>query len=612
MGIPYSKQTVSNVSRVATLVAGSPASDKPDGWKSYDYVIVGGGTAGSVLASRLSEDRNITVLVIEPGKTHQGDLLTAIPLAFSKLFKSEVDWDYATTPQKVLNGRAIPIPQGKILGGTSSINCLIYDRCASSDFDEWARLGATGWAYKDILPYFLKAESYSSTVRARSEHGTKGPWQVGEQRCIPAPIHQTLLTTAQNLNMPYVVDPSSATAQLGSTEFLTFTDRSGKRSSAAAAYLTPSVLSRSNLTVLTRAVTEKVLFSAGQSPRAIGVEISSSVDGPRYRVRASKEVLICAGAIASPQLLLLSGIGPKEELKKHGIEGVLDHPAMGKHLRDHPSCGTLILRTKASEKLTWDYLGNPLSGLFAMVKWFVTGGGPMAGLALPGGAFIRSDDSLLRAAFTANGEIAPVEDNTSGPHAPDLELIWTPIIVLDNGKGKPPAGVTGISMGAMAMRPMSEGSITLKTSSIWDKPEIDPNYLSVENDMNVLIRAVRIILRMANTEPLRSVIELSEPDKDMPWLYPGNKDPESLQITDDELREWIRRNAMATWHPVSTARMGQDIKSSVVDVELKVHGVTGLRVIDASVFPNQVSGHPCAVVIAVAERASDIIKGVSS
>ncbi|KAJ7576896.1 GMC oxidoreductase-domain-containing protein [Mycena floridula] len=332
--------------------------------------------------------------------------------------------------------------------------------------------------------------------------------------------------------MPYVVDSSSATAELGCTEFLTFTDRSGKRSSAATAYLTPSVLSRKNITVLTRAATEKVLFFSkdGQKPTVIGVEISSSVDGPRYRVKASKEVIVCAGAIASPQLLLLSGRGPNEDIQKHSIELVLDHPAVGKHLRDHPSCGTLILRTKASEKLTWDYLGSPLSGLGAMVRWLITGGGPMAGLALPGGAFIRSDDPLLLPSFTANGEIAPVLDNTSGPHSPDIELIWTSIIVLDDGKGKPPPGVVGISMGAMAMRPMSEGSITLKTCNTRDKTAIDPNYLSVENDMNVLIRAVRIILRMANTEPLRSAIDLTGHNESMP----GNKDPET--INDDELK----------------------------------------------------------------------------
>ncbi|KAJ7156079.1 GMC oxidoreductase [Mycena crocata] len=604
MGIAQSKQTVSDVSQVATLVVNSETSNKAENWKTYDYVIVGGGTAGSVLASRLSEDPKLTVLVIECGKTHESDLMTSIPLGFSKLFQTEVDWDYTTTPQTMFQGRKIPLPQGKILGGTSAINCLIYDRCAAADFDEWSRLGATGWAHKDILPYFLKAESFTSTTRASSEHGTKGPWQVGEQRCVP-PIHQTLLATAQNLNIPYLPDISTGSSHLGCTEFLTFTDRSGRRSSAATAYLTSAVLSRSNLTVLTKTAAEKILFDAmdGQNPRAIGVEVASSANGPKYRVKASKEVLVCAGAIATPQLLLLSGLGPKDDLKTHAIEPVLDLPAVGKHLLDHPSCGTLILRTKASQNLTWDYLNNPFSGLVALVKWMFTGGGPMAGLAFPGGAFIRSDDPLLRAAFTANGEVVPVHDNTSGPHAPDIELIWTPIIILDSGKGKPSAGVTGISMGAMAMRPMSEGSVTLKTSGIWDKPEIDPNYLGNENDMNVLIRAVRIMLRLANTEPLRSSIELPG---DMPWLYPGNKDPE--KITDAELREWISRNGMATWHPVSTARMGQDVNSSVVDPELKVHGVTGLRVIDASVFPNQVSGHPCAVVIAVAERAADLIK----
>ncbi|KAK0224315.1 GMC oxidoreductase [Armillaria fumosa] len=611
MGSSHSKATSANLGSVATEVNASASSGDANNWKSYDYVVVGGGTAGCVLASRLSENPDVTVLLVEAGKSHEGDLLTSIPLAFSKIFKTDVDWDYETTPQNALGQRAIYWPRGKILGGTSSINCSIYHRCARDDFDEWNRLGASGWSYKDLLPYFLKAESYTPDQRYPnvkvSDHGASGPWKTAPQHCPPAAIHDVLLQTCEGMKLPFISDTSSETGTLGSTEFLACIDQNGKRSSSATAYLTPAVLARPNLTVVTRVMVEKVLFdaSASQKPRAIGVELSKSPDGSRFRVRASREVLLCAGAVGTPQILLLSGVGPRDDLQKLGISVIKDHPAVGRHLLDQPSCGTVLFRTKASQNLTWDYVGGPLAGAWALVKWLLSGKGPMAGVSFPGGIFVRSDDASLPF-YSDPQSAAPVKDNTSGPTAPDLEIIWMPLLVLENGTKRPPSGVTGVSMGAMVMRPSSEGYISLKTASIWDKPNINPNYLADENDMNVLIRGVRLIFKMAHSEPFHSSIEWGKPDPSMPWLYPGNTDPD--KISDQQLKEWITENGMATWHPTSSARMGRDVASSVVDADLKVHGIESLRVIDASVFPNQVSGHPCAVVVAVAEKAADMIQ----
>ncbi|KAK0460401.1 GMC oxidoreductase [Desarmillaria tabescens] len=602
MGGFHSKNTTADLASVAFQVD----SDEYEQWKSYDYVVVGGGTAGCVLASRLSEDPSTTVCLIEAGKTHESDFLTSIPLAFSKLFKTGVDWDYETVPQEALGSRRIYWPRGKILGGTSAINCLIYHRCAPEDFDEWQRLGAEGWSYKDLLPYFRKAETFNPDRRRPdvkiSDHGVTGPWQTGPQHFPPAPIHEVLVETCKALNIPFISDTSSESGTLGSTEFVSCTDKNGKRSSSATAYLPPSVLARPNLTVATHTMVEKVLLdtSATTTPRAIGLELSSVPGGPYFRVRATREVVLCAGAVGTPQILMLSGVGPRDSLEKLDIPVIKDHPAVGQHLLDHPSCGTVLFRTKASNNLTWDYVGSPLVGAWALIRWLFTGKGPMSGVSFPGGAFVRSDDPSLR------NTGSPVRDNTSGPNAPDIEIIWMPLLVLEGGTKRPPKGVTGVSMGAMVMRPLSEGSISLKTASIWNKPLIDPKYLSNENDMNVLLRGVRLILRMARSEPFCSNIDWSKSDGSMPWLYPGNADPD--EISDEVLRAWISENGMGTWHPVSSARMGKDIASSVVDANLKVHGIDGLRVVDASVFPNQVSGHPCAVVIAVAEKAADIIK----
>ncbi|THU90831.1 GMC oxidoreductase, partial [Dendrothele bispora CBS 962.96] len=598
MGAFLSKSTIH--SDPSTL--GNKKGSASPSSQHYDYIIVGGGTAGCVLASRLSENPNITVLLIEAGKSHEGDLLTTIPLAFSKLFRSEVDWNYRTTSQQHFAGRQCYWPRGKILGGSSATNCLIYHRCSPEDFEEWAQLGNIGWSYEDVLPYFLKAEGFSaSTSNTPKEHGTEGPWKIGYQHHPPAGIHRVIMETCKTLGVPILDDLCTSSGTMGAADALTFTDPSGKRSSTATAYLTPDVLSRSNLFVLVNCVVEQIIFDRNNAkPRAVGVEFSASPTGPKYVAQAKREVVLSAGAIASPQLLMVSGIGPRATLQKLGIDVVQDLPSVGQHMSDHVSCGTLILRTKTSMNLTWDNVTSPLRGLQALVHWLINGKGPMAGLSFPGFAFVKTETDT----FSQQHVITHSSMHRDNPvNSPDLEIVWTPLIILDEGAKRPPSGYTGVSMGAMVMRPASEGFIEPLSRSMWDKPAIDPRYLTAESDSSLLVAAVRFILKMAHTEPLCSVIEKDL--KNTPWLFPGNTAPEKL--TDHEIKEWIRVNGMPSWHPSSTCRMGPSPVDHVTDYNLKVHGVDGLRIVDNSAFPTQISGHPCSVVVMMAEKAADMM-----
>ncbi|KAJ3520969.1 hypothetical protein NM688_g9084 [Phlebia brevispora] len=306
-------------------------------WREYDYIVVGGGTAGCILAARLSEDRNTTVLLIEAGKSE--DFITKIPFAFVKTFKSPIDWAFKTTPQSALNNRVISWPRGKVLGGTSAINASIYHQCAPEDFEEWERLGATGWNYSAVRPYFLKSETYHPSPLYPGvdvkERGTSGPIQTGHHR-ENAPISGTVFETVKALGVPYTDDVNTPKGTAGVVHFISTIDQSGRRSSTAAAYLTPDVFSRPNLTIAVNTHVDQVLFETTESkdPVAIGVQVSTSPTSPQYRVRAKREVILSGGAVGSPQLLLLSGIGPADELSKLGIPVVKDLPATGKNLSD--------------------------------------------------------------------------------------------------------------------------------------------------------------------------------------------------------------------------------------------------------------------------------------
>ncbi|KAI0045893.1 GMC oxidoreductase [Auriscalpium vulgare] len=594
---------LSDLSQFATPVSG----DREAKGREYDYVIAGGGTAGCVLASRLSEDPNVTVLLIEAGGSHEKELFTRLPLGWPQAVKTHLDWQFQSVPQSRSANRQFAVPRGKVLGGTSSINALIYQRCSPEDFEEWVRLGAAGWGYEDILPYFDKSEGFVPNPKypgmKPEYHGTSGPWKTG----VPdeeSPVQKALVEACEELGVKAIGDFNSPEGNLGASTFTSTADGKGSRSSVANSYLTPSVRNRPNLTIAIHTVIEKILFSdASGTPQAVGLQVSKSQDAPKFRVMARKEVLVCAGAVGTPHLLLVSGLGPKEQLDKLGVKVVKDISQVGEKYYDHVAGGAVTARAKPG--WTYDYLSNPLSGLFALAKWYLTGKGPMTAMAAPGAAFIRTDDKNIRFDSKLGGEL-PVRDLAAGPKGPDIEVLWFPLITGDLS-GPPPRGLNGITIGAMAIKPETGGTVTLKTGSIYDKPLVDPNVYESENDWRVVALGMRFILRLVRTERMKGILDLKPHATDQSNIFwPGDADPD--QITDDEIKSYIRNNSLPIFHPTSSARMGATQETGVVDPSLKVFGVKGLRVVDASVFPSQVSGHPAAVVVAVAEKAADLIK----
>ncbi|TDL19866.1 GMC oxidoreductase [Rickenella mellea] len=589
-------------------------------WKSYDYVIIGGGTAGCVLASRLSEDPSVSVLLLEAGSTNEGHLLSRIPLGWGKIFKTSIDWNYKTTPQSTLNNREIYWPRGKILGGTSSINALVYHRCAPEDFDEWVEKGAKGWTYEAMKPYFERAENYTqhpSYSGVDSTQRGKGGQIHTTHRPI-APISQYFIDACKNAGIPESKDINTPSGTLGVTAFSATIDAKNERSSAATAYLTPSVRARENLTIATNVLVERIVFKpdANGIPKAVGVLLSRHPETSKkggqnqdvkakleiYGVHARQEVLLCAGSVGTPQILMVSGVGDARHLEDVGVKVVKDLPMVGRNLQDH--LATVIdWRTKGVP--TWDYIRKPLNGLFAMVRWMVSGTGPMQSLVSQVGVFVRSDDERLPYTSPVSGPL-PVTNHASGPRAPDLEIAFAPLLLIDNGFTEPPFEDQGFAAGPVLLKPESTGSIKLSGKSIHDKLIIDANYLASESDLNILIRGIRLVLNIAHTEPLKSVLDVRQSTDANDMFKMGNSDPQT--VSDDDIKSWLRQNSNPVWHPTSTAKIGLNPQDSVVAPDLRVHGISGLRVIDASVFPSQMSGHPCAVVVAMAERASDMIK----
>ncbi|KAI8990417.1 GMC oxidoreductase [Trametes punicea] len=607
MGHAASKVTVKSPSSFATPYTpslGSLVSDQElERWPSFDYVIVGGGTAGCVLASRLSENSKTTVLLVEAGKSHTESLFSRIPLGFPRLFRSAYDWNYQTIPQKTLGDRSVYWPRGKILGGTSSMNAMIYHRCDPSDFDSWESQGATGWGYESLRQYFLRAEKHIPHkwhAGDPANHGSDGPWT--NSHLPNAPICTQILETAESLGIPLSDDFNTSEGTIGAGPFVATVDEKRERSSTATAYLTDDVLLRPNLTVAVSIMTEKILFTKTSEglPKAVGIQVSSTRFGTRFTVAANREVILCAGAVGSPQLLQLSGIGDAEHLSKLNIPVVRDLPAVGRNLLDHISAGALVFRARAGR--TWDYLmQNPFKALVALLRWLAFGTGEMSSLATQVGIFVRTDNEKL-----PFGPLLPVVDRSSGPRAPDVEFVFVPFAVINHGLGYPPRGTYGITTGSVVLKPASSGTVLIQSTDPYDHPVINANYLADESDLNVLIRSVRFLLHFARTPPLADVLEFRSSTIKGDMFWPGDVDPE--KITDDEIKEFIRDHGQSSWHPTSSVRMGRDPKTSAVDPELRVHGVQALRVVDASVFPDQVSGHPCAVVVAVAERAADLIR----
>ena len=527
----------------------------------HDYVIVGAGSAGCVLASRLTENPDVRVLVLEAGPPDTADEIH-IPAAISQLFQGPYDWNYQTVPQQRAGDRSIYWPRGRVLGGSSSINAMIYIRGSRHDYDTWRdEYGCEGWGYTDLLPYFLRSEHNSRGESAW--HGASGPLSVQDLR-YKSGLTEAFVAAARNCGQSANDDFNGP--QQDGVGFYQVTQQGGRRWSAADAYLHPAA-ARPNLTILTDALATGLEIEGG---RALGVRYLRR--GVEEVAWAEAEVILAGGAVNSPQLLMLSGIGPAADLREHGIPVVVDSPGVGGNLSDHPIV-TGMWATPRSRGL-WEQAG-PRN----LARWQLMHSGPLTSNVAEAGGFWRSDPALP---------------------APDIQWHVLPVPYQNYGLADPAIRALSVLITLVAVG--SRGRIRLRTADPRHKPAIDPAYLSDMADLGPLLSAIAQVREFAAARPLSKICQ-SE-------LAPGD----GLR-TEAELIDWIRSDITTIYHPAGTCAMGGDSVlaasklASVVDTDLRVRGVERLRVVDASVMPTVPRGNTNAPVIAIAERAADLISG---
>jgi choline dehydrogenase len=520
--------------------------------KAYDYVIVGAGSAGCVLAARLSEDQDVSILVIEAGPPDDKENIH-VPAAFGSLFKTDVDWDYATMPEPGCNSRMMYMPRGKTLGGSSSINAMVYIRGARADYDGWRELGNPGWGYDEVLPYFKRSED---NERGESPyHGVGGPLSVCDSRS-----NNPMADAWVEAGLAAGLEPNddfNAASQDGVGRYQ-LTQRGGMRCSTAVAFLHPAA-ERANLTVETRTQVHRLLLDG---TRAVGV--AGDRDGEPVEFLAEREVLLCAGAYNSPQLLLLSGIGPADELAAREIEVVLELPGVGRGLQDHVQIGG-IWTTEEPVSLI---LGAEPEHQEAFAE---RGEGPLTSNVAETGGFWRSSADLS---------------------APDLQFHCAPVMFVDEGLGDPVAH--GISFGVCLLTPLSVGTVSLRSNDPTAKPAIRHNFYSEPEDVERVLIGLRKVHEIARQEPLAPYC------RDL-WLGAASDE-------ETDLRAHMSASSQVLYHPAGTCAMGIG-PEAVVDYELRVHGIEGLRVADTSIMPTVVRGNTNAPTIMIGERAADLIRG---